>query len=132
MKKTNMTNISMNTNNKRNIRVRIIAVALSAVAALSAVGIFAGCSAGTAKVNAKAVASKTTEKHDITGGYTDTKSPVLTDKDKALFQKATESLTGVSYTPSPISARRSLRAPITCSCARPLPSPPTRKQPTRL
>ena len=99
MKKTNMTNISMNTNNKRNIRVRIIAVALSAVAALSAVGIFAGCSAGTAKVNAKAVASKTTEKHDITGGYTDTKSPVLTDKDKALFQKATESLTGVSYTP---------------------------------
>ena len=60
MKKTNMTNISMNTNNKRNIRVRIIAVALSAVAALSAVGIFAGCSAGTAKVNAKAVASKTT------------------------------------------------------------------------
>ena len=99
MKKTNMNNISMNTNNKRNIRVRIIAVALSAVAALSAVGIFAGCSAGAAKVNAKAAASKTSARTNITGGFTDTASPVLTDKDRALFKKATASLTGVEYTP---------------------------------
>ena len=99
MKKTNMNNISMNTNNKRSIKVRIIAVALSAVAAFSAVGVFAGCSTGTAKVQAKAAASKTSEKHDFAGGFTDTKSPVLTEKDRALFQKAAGSLTGVEYTP---------------------------------
>lgn len=55
MKKTNMNNITVNTDNKRNVKVRIIAIALSAVAALSAVGIFAGCKANSAKVQAKSV-----------------------------------------------------------------------------
>lgn len=99
MKKTNMNNITVNTDNKKNVKVRIIAIALSAVAALSAVGIFAGCKANSAKVQAKSVSYKTNENTGITGGYTDTKSPVLTDEDKALFKKATESLTGVEYTP---------------------------------
>lgn len=39
----------MNVINNRNIKVRIIAIALSAVAAFSAVGIFAGCNAGASK-----------------------------------------------------------------------------------
>ena len=95
---TNTTN-TMTSDNKKSIRVRIIAVALSAVAALSAIGVFAGCNAGPAKVKAKTVTSETSEKETAAGGYTDTKSPALTDKDKALFKKATESLTGVSYTP---------------------------------
>ena len=99
MKKTNMNNTTMNASGKRNIKVRIIAIALSTAAAFSAIGILAGCSAGTAKVQAKAVAVGTNENNGITGGYTDTASPVLTDRDKALFQKAAESLTGVEYTP---------------------------------
>lgn len=99
MKKTNMNNTTMNASGKRNIKVRIIAIALSTAAAFSAIGIFAGCSAGTAKVQAKAVSVGTNENNGITGGYTDTASPVLTDRDKALFQKAAESLTGVEYTP---------------------------------
>lgn len=86
-------------NGKSSAKVRIIAIALSTAAAFSAIGIFAGCSAGTAKVQAKAVAVGTNENNGITGGYTDTASPVLTDRDKALFQKAAESLTGVEYTP---------------------------------
>ena len=68
MKKTNMNNTTMNASGKRNIKVRIIAIALSTAAAFSAIGIFAGCSAGTAKVQAKAVAVGTNENNGITGG----------------------------------------------------------------
>lgn len=35
----------------------------------------------------------------IAGGFTDAASPVLTDEVKAMFDKATEGLTGVGYTP---------------------------------
>ena len=46
MKKTNMNNTTMNASGKRNIKVRIIAIALSVVAALSAVGVIAGVNTG--------------------------------------------------------------------------------------
>lgn len=46
-----------------------------------------------------AAAAQTTTEAPLTGGYTDAASPVLTDDVKAVFNKAVEGLTGMTYEP---------------------------------
>ena len=81
---------------------KFTAIVLSLVLAVTCGIVFASCSKNKPEketTTANEVTEKETADDIIVGGWTRADSPVITDDFKKVFEKATETLTGVDYTP---------------------------------
>ena len=81
---------------------KIIAIVLSLILVVTSGVVLASCSKKETekeKTTSNEITTNETAEGEIVGGWTKADSPAITDEFKKVFNKATETLTGVDYTP---------------------------------